>query len=64
MEKFGFPTNMNYGLRSTMRIEFQRFLRLAYLLDFICIESLGNIYIGSAKEFLEKLRKISSCTLP
>ncbi len=26
LEKLGFPVNMNYGLRSAMRIEFMRFL--------------------------------------
>jgi dynein heavy chain, axonemal len=37
LEQLGFPQNMSYGHRSMMRSEFVRFLRLAYLLDFICI---------------------------
>jgi len=52
LESLGFPSNMSYGHRSMMRAEFVRFLRLAYLLDFICIQSLGNIYINSADAFL------------
>lgn len=47
---------MEYDLRKMMREEFQRFLRLAYLLDFICVASLGNVYIGSAQEFLGRVK--------
>ncbi len=44
-----------------MRSEFVRFLRLAYLLDFVAIQSLGNIYIYSALDFLDRLKKIDKC---
>ena len=37
IENLGFPENMNYGHRAMMRSEFVRFLRLAYLLDFIAV---------------------------
>jgi hypothetical protein len=33
----GFPVSISYGSRSRIRAEFLRFLRLAYLLDFIAI---------------------------
>ncbi|KRX08296.1 P-loop containing nucleoside triphosphate hydrolase [Pseudocohnilembus persalinus] len=63
LEKLGFPPNMDYDLRSGMRQEFQRFLRLAYLLDFICVQSLGQIYVGSAFEFLQRIKIIASNTV-
>jgi len=59
LESLGFPSNMSYGHRSMMRTEFVRFLRLAYLLDFVCVQSLGNIYINSAQDFLKKIEKVS-----
>lgn len=55
MEMLGFPPNMSYGHRSKMRYEFMRFLRLAYLLDFVAVHSLGNIYINSAVDFLARI---------
>lgn len=36
-----------------MRAEFIRFLRLAYLLDFIVVQSLGTLYVSNVKIFLE-----------
>lgn len=41
IESLGFPENMSYGHRALMRSEFVRFLRLAYLLDFIAVQSLS-----------------------
>lgn len=52
LESLGFPENMSYGHRALMRQEFVRFLRLAYLLDFVAVQSLGQVYISSATEFL------------
>ena len=63
LESLGFPSNMSYGHRSMMRSEFVRFLRLAYLLDFMCVQSLGNIYINSAEDFLKRIQKVAGCTL-
>jgi dynein heavy chain len=62
LEQLGFPQNMSYGHRSMMRNEFVRFLRLAYLLDFICIQSLGNIYINSAVDFMKRISHVAECT--
>ena len=54
----GFPENMSYGHRAKMRQEFLKFLRIAYLLDFMAVESLGRVYINSCQEFLTKFIKI------
>lgn len=52
-EQLGFPESITYRYRSEMRSEFIKFLRLAYLLDFIVIQALGNLYISNVKGFLE-----------
>lgn len=36
-----------------MRTEFIKFLRLAYLLDFIVIQALGNLYIENVRDFFD-----------
>jgi len=41
----GFPSYISYGHRSMIRLEFMRFLRFAYLLDFLVIEALGKMVI-------------------
>ena len=46
-ERLGFPEGMTYGHRSSLRKECSRFLRFAYLIDFLSLESLANIYKGS-----------------
>lgn len=46
-ERLGFPEGMTYGHRSSLRKECSRFLRYAYLIDFLSLESLANIYKGS-----------------
>jgi dynein heavy chain len=43
----GFPSTIKYGSRSRIRAEFLRFLRLAYLLDFIAIEAMGKMFINN-----------------
>ena len=52
-EQLGFPDNIRYGHRSSMRAEFIRFLRLAYLLDFVAVQSLGKLYVSNVKTFLD-----------
>jgi dynein heavy chain len=37
ISEMGFPSSIKYGSRSRIRSEFLRFLRLAYLLDFIAV---------------------------
>ena len=37
-----------------LRRECSRFLRLAYLLDFMSVEAVGNMYVSSALEMVNK----------
>lgn len=46
-EQLGFPDHMTYGHRSNLRKECSRFLRYAYLVDFLALESLTNIYLDT-----------------
>ena len=55
-EKLGFPEGMTYGHRSSLRKECSRFLRFAYLVDFLSLESLANIYLGSVRDLIERLQ--------
>jgi dynein heavy chain len=57
-EKLGFPEGMTYGHRSSLRKVCSRFLRFAYLVDFLSLESLANIYIGSVKDLIERLQTL------
>jgi dynein heavy chain len=45
--KLGFPPGMTYGHRSSLRKECIKFLRFAYLVDFLSLESLSKIYTAS-----------------
>ena len=54
-ESLGFPDDMTYGHRSTLRKECSRFLRFAYLIDFVAMEALSEIYLGSLRDLLQKL---------
>jgi dynein heavy chain len=57
-EKLGFPEGMSYGHRASLRKECSRFLRFAYLIDFLSLESLANIYTGSVKDMIERLEEL------
>lgn len=59
-EKLGFPEGMTYGHRSSLRKECSRFLRFAYLIDFLSLESLANIYIGSVADMIRRLEELDS----
>lgn len=43
-ENLGFPDNMTYEQRSELRKECSRFIKFSYLVDFIALNSLKNIY--------------------
>jgi dynein heavy chain len=58
-EKLGFPEGMTYGHRSSLRKECSRFLRFAYLVDFLSLESLANIYIGSVSDLIRRLEDLN-----
>ena len=57
-EKLGFPEGMTYGHRSSLRKECSRFLRYAYLIDFLSLESLSAIYTGSVAELIRRLGEL------
>ncbi len=57
-EAIGFPGNMIYGHRAALRRECMRFLRLAYLVDFLAVKSLGDIYLDSVREALFLLERL------
>ena len=55
-EELGFPPGMTYGHCSSLREECSRFIRFAYLVDFMSLESLSGIYLGSVSEITQKLQ--------
>jgi len=55
-DKLGFPDGMTYGHRSSLRKYCSRFLRFAYLIDFLSLEALANIYTGSVRAMIERLK--------
>ena len=56
-DKLGFPAGMTYAHRSSLRKECSKFLRFAYLADFLSLEALSQIYIGSLEAMIEKIRE-------
>lgn len=59
-EKLGFPSGMTYGHRSSLRKECSRFLRFAYLVDFISLESLAGIYKSSIEEMIARFQYLDT----
>lgn len=59
-ENLGFPDHMTYGHRSNLRKECSRFLRYAYLVDFLALESLTIIYIDTVREFFDRLQYLDT----
>ncbi len=57
-DKLGFPAGMTYGHRSSLRKECSRFLRFAYLVDFLTLESLAAIYVFSVREMINRLGEL------
>eukprot|EP00826_Nyctotherus_ovalis_P027983 TRINITY_DN21971_c0_g1_i1.p1 TRINITY_DN21971_c0_g1~~TRINITY_DN21971_c0_g1_i1.p1 ORF type:complete len:118 (+),score=43.35 TRINITY_DN21971_c0_g1_i1:23-355(+) len=49
-ETLGFPSNLAYCHRAALRRECARFLKLSYLIDFLTVRSLGEIYLNSITE--------------
>ncbi len=58
-EKLGFKHNLKYGPRSKLRRACSRFLRFSYLLDFVTLDALSNIYLESVKDTTVKLRHLA-----
>ena len=59
-DKLGFPAGMTYAHRSSLRKECSRFLRFAYLVDFLSLESLSQIYILSLEAMIERIQDLDS----
>ena len=53
--ELGFSSSISFGNRSLVRGEFMRFLRLAYLLDFITVDSLGKMVLSSLQNYMDML---------
>ena len=49
---------MTYEKRSELRKECSKFLRFAYLVDFLAMESLSKIFIFSVQELEDKLKEL------
>ena len=47
LEKIGFKPDLMYKQRAELRDQCSRFLRFSYLLDFIAMDALTNIYLNS-----------------
>ena len=59
-EKLSFPPGMTYGHRSSLRLACSQFLRFAYLVDFIALESLANIYKNSVEDMITRLQYLDA----
>ena len=46
-EQLGFKHNMKFGARRELRDACKKFLRFAFLLDVVALESLSNVYLLS-----------------
>lgn len=55
-EQLGFKNNLNFKARSELRDECKKFLRFAFLLDFIALESLSKIFLNSIHDCVDKLQ--------
>jgi dynein heavy chain len=63
-EELGFPPGMTYGHCSSLREECSRFIRFAYLIDFMSLDSLSGIYLGSIEGITNRLRYLdANCSL-
>jgi dynein heavy chain len=63
-DNLGFPEGMTYGHRHALRLECGRFLRFAFLVDFLALESLTNIYLNSVESMTRRLQKLNeSCDI-
>lgn len=55
-ERLGFKHNLKFSARSELREACKKFLRFGFLLDFIALESLSNIYLNSIHDCVDKLK--------
>ena len=59
-ERLEFPAGMTYAHRSSLRRECSRFLRFAYLADFLSLESLSAIYIDSVRDMIQRIKDLNN----
>lgn len=50
---------MSYEKRSELRKECSKFLRFAYLVDFMAMESLSNIFVSSVQQLEDKFKSLT-----
>jgi hypothetical protein len=55
-EQLGFKHNLKFSARNELRDACKKFLRFAFLLDFVALESLSAIFLQSIQDTVEKIR--------
>lgn len=59
-ERLEFPAGMTYAHRSSLRKECARFLKFAYLADFLSMEALSTIYTESVTDMINRIRELDA----
>lgn len=59
-ERLEFPAGMTYAHRSSLRKECTRFLKFAYLADFLSLEALSTIYIESVSDMIVRIEELDA----
>jgi dynein heavy chain, axonemal len=54
-EQLGFKHNLKFSARNELRDACKKFLRFAFLLDFVALESLSSIFLSSVRDTLAKI---------
>lgn len=62
-EDLGFKPNLKYKAKSDLRKECSRFLRFAYLLDFVTMDALTKVYLNSVQSLFDKLEFLSNAEI-
>jgi len=60
LKALGFKSNLKYRPKARLRKLCSRFLRVSYLVDFLSIEALSDIYILSIRDLTDTLKTLSS----
>ena len=63
-QKLGFSYKLSYSDRSILRKNCSRFLRFSYLIDFITMDSLRNIYLTSMTELNNHIQHLNYIPIP
>jgi len=63
LEKLGFQPDIEFNVKNDLRENCSRFLRFAYLLDFLALESLSSIYVNSVVKLVQMLKNLSECEI-